>query len=313
MEAAGDVVTAEAAAWLARLQGPARTPAAESAFKDWLAADAAHARAFARVTDVWDVLPGAATYGQAKARPRPARAISVLVAASLAVLVIGGGLAGYLMRHPSYRTEMGEQRTVALADGTRVTLNTDSRLVVDYRPGERIVRLTRGEALFEVAKNPARPFIVQAGDEQVRALGTTFEVRTDHAKVAVTLIEGRVEVSKHPPGAASVRVAVLSPGERVVVRPDAPTSPAAIDRPKVEAVTAWRRGEVMFDDVSLADAITELNRYGDSHIVVADPALAAIRVSGVFETHDPAEFADAMAQLYGLRVEHDGDQIALAK
>jgi transmembrane sensor len=311
---AEEIALAEASAWLARLQSTVRTPAAEAGFKTWLAADPTHARAFARVTDTWDIIPGAALLSRASvsARPRSKR-MPIAIAACAALLAMVVGLASWLPRDPVYRTAVGEQQTITLADGTRITLNTDSRLVVSYDAAQRRVRLTHGEALFEVAKRPQWPFVVQAGDEQVKALGTTFVVRRDPDRLAVSLIEGRVEVTRHAamlvPG--PVDPLVLSPGERVTLHADGAVR--TLDRPRVEAMTAWRRGEVMFDDVALADAVAELNRYGGTRVHVRDPALQQLRVSGVFSTRDPAEFARAIAQLHHLHIDGSGADVTIMR
>jgi transmembrane sensor len=283
----------------------------EAAFKEWLYADPAHARAFARATDVWDVIPGAARLSRRR-RLRPPVVIPTLVAACLALLVLASNLIPTLNRPPSFTTKIGEQQTVTLADGSRVTLNTNSRMSVDYRPGERHVRLMQGEALFEVAKNPNRPFIVQAGGELVRALGTSFVVRETGGRIAVTLIEGRVVVTKVRAGALRAPPAVLTPGERLMVSAVAGDK-TQIDRPKIEGVTAWRRGQVMFDDMSMEDAVAELGRYGGSNIEIDDSAIAGLRVSGVFATNDPEEFANAMAELYGLKLIRHGQRIELSR
>jgi transmembrane sensor len=308
---AAEVVRAEAAAWLVRLQQANRDAATESAFKEWMR-DPAHARAFAHATAVWEIIPGAARVGKTTAPPARggvSRLLPTLVMAGLAVTIIVGGLAAYLTRNPVYTTKVGEMETVTLSDGTRVALNTDSKLVVAYTRAERRLRLERGEAMFEVTKNPQRPLVVQAGQEQVRALGTTFTVRRDREKLAVVLLEGRVEVGRRVAGRSQVsRVAVLAPGQRLTVRSDAG---AAVDYPKIETAIAWRRGELMFDGAPLLDAVAELNRYGGAQVQVGDPTLAALHVSGVFQTHDPAEFALAIAELHHLRVVRDGDTLVL--
>jgi transmembrane sensor len=278
----------------------------EAAFKAWVA-DPAHARAFARVTETWEVIPGAE-------RPAPTawrRRMPALAAACLALAVAVAGLAAWTLHDPVYTTEVGQQQSVRLSDGTRATLNTDTRLVVDYRDNERRVRLDRGEAIFEVAKNPRRPFIVAAGADEVRALGTTFVVRKDRTRLAVTLIEGRVEVRQRAAGRpAPTKIAILAPGERLTVRAD---EPAAVDRPKVEAATAWRRGELMFDDASLADAVAELNRYGGEPVTFGDPRVGGLRVSGVFKAGDPEEFARVVAELHGLRLRQGDGEIVLSR
>lgn len=310
-EIIAEVTLAEAAAWLTRLQRPGRTPALEAAFQEWLS-EPAHERAFARATDAWEIIPGAARLGDAGRSARPwrdlGRAGVALAAACVAVTVAVGA---WLARDPVYATDVGEQQVFTLSDGSRVALNTGSHLVVDFSEGERRVRLERGEAMFEVTKNPDRPFVVEAGEERVRVLGTTFTVRKDGQKVAVTLVEGRVEVTRQPPRQPKAQpVAVLAPGQRLTVRPDAGS---AIDTPRVEAVTAWRRGEVMFDETPLIDAAAEINRYGGAPVEIGDPSLASLRLSGVFQTHDGAEFARAAAELHDLRVDHEGGRIVLRR
>lgn len=301
-------VEAEAAAWLARLHGPHRSADTDAALKAWLKADRAHEEAFGRATEIWDMLPGIDE--AAPIAERRSRHVVLALAASLLLLLSIGGLYTLFNRPPVHETAVGEQQVVMLNDGTRVSLNTNSRISVIYSHGERRVRLDRGEAMFEVTHNPARPFIVESGDEQVRALGTTFIVRRDgNARTAVTLIEGRVEVTQ-PNQAGTPRIAVLTPGQRVTVTA---TAGAALDRPSIEALTAWRRGEVVFDDTSLLDAAEELNRYNAEHLVIADPSLASLRISGVFSTGDLEEVARAIAVLHHLRAHREGGEIQLTQ
>lgn len=315
-DSANEVVTAEAVAWITRLHGSTRSAAEEAAFREWLQADAAHARAFSRATDVWDLIPGAAKAASMSARPEtPSRRfvdfkwpLAVAAAAACVALV-----AVLVLRAPSYSTAVGQQQTLALEDGSRVSLNTDTRIAVDYSRGERRVRLKRGEALFEVAGDPLRPFIVEAGDERIRALGTRFVVRRDTEHVSVTLIDGSVAVARDAmPRVGSKDAVVLKPGERFTTR-QTTSKVAQLDHPKPQTVAAWRRGEVMFDDVSLHDAAVELARYGGPQLVMATPEIARLRVSGVFATSDPEEFAQAMAQMYQLKVDRDGAQIQLSR
>lgn len=311
---ADEVALAEAAAWLARLQGGERSPATEAAFRAWVE-DADHARAFARVTETWDVIPGAAmsrARRKTSAAGAPSSRWSRRWALAPAAFAACGLAAVLILRQPVYTTAVGQQQTITLSDGTRVALNTDSRLSVAFSRGERRVRLDRGEALFEVAKNAQRPFIVQVGQDQVRATGTKFDVRNDQGKMAVVLLEGHVVVSRKVASQPKLQpIAALEPGERLTDRTDAEV--VTVDRPKVETATAWRRGEVMFDDSSLADAVAELNRYGGVRVEIGDPDIAGLRVSGVFETQDPAGFAQAVAELHHLRVERTQDAVVLSR
>jgi transmembrane sensor len=314
-----ELTLAEAAAWLTRLQESGRTQAIEAAFKEWLAASPAHARAFTRVNDVWELIPGAIKPAHRprevrNARTRAGRRTRRFVAAgcvALLLLLAVVSVVRFLPADRTYQTAIGAQQTVMLDDNTRVTLNTDTRLTVEYRANERRILLERGEALFEVAKNPQRPFVVQTGDEQVVALGTTFDVRRDPTRLEVVLLEGKVEIGKH--GAlpdATARKTVLKPGERfIMVAGNEPV----LDRPEIAGALAWQHGQVYFDDTALSDAVAELNRYGNTRIRFADPAIASLRVSGVFSTRDPAQFAAAVASLHGLRLAHKDASLELTR
>lgn len=311
-----DLVLAEAAAWLTRLQGAERTEAAEAAFKAWLAEDAAHARAFARVTDTWDIIPGAATLAAEASVPRarrPRQRTWLAAAACLAGVLIAGTGTWMYLRDPVYRTAVGEQRTVTLSDGTSIMLNTDTELTVSYRKTERLIKLERGEAYFDDVTNPNRPFVVQVGDRQVRALGTVFDVRRNVDSLAVLLVAGGVEVSQRQDAASDARPAqavVLSPGERLTLDDQ---GGKVLDRPKPAEITAWSKGQLMFDNATLGDAITEFDRYGGTPVELGDPALASLGVSGVFAIRDPGEFAGAVAQLHGLKVVRSNGKVLIER
>lgn len=309
-------VAAEAAIWLARLHGPGRTPELEEEFREWLTKDPANAAAFERSTAVWDSVEGISAAVAFRARKPPVAkrdyrmALGSAVFASLAMVAIGWFA---LARDMTYETGVGEQRALTLTDGSRVLMNTDTRLVP--RPSEknlRLVELESGEALFEVAKDPARPFVVVAGAKRITALGTTFAVRHDSGAVIVTLIEGKVAVtdsSDAPSSSAGALNAVLSPGQRLRANPSAEP---LIDRPAVEQVVAWRRGEVLFDDTPLAEAISEMNRYSRVRLAIEAEPAAALRVSGVFRTGDSEAFAYAVSSVHGLTITRTSDRIVLA-
>jgi transmembrane sensor len=317
---------AEAAAWIARLHGPGRSAALEAGLRRWLAEDSDHARAFERMTEAWE----AATNLSANPFPRIrvsrrafvprqwARAAVILLVC--AMLVVG---AHVWWRNPSYTTGVGEQRVVRLDDGSRVSLNSASRIVVDYRESQRRVRLMQGEAFFEVTHNPDRPFVVSAGDQQVAALGTSFSVRYESERLDVVLIEGKVAISGLPSSAApTVRsseqagVATLSgaltlvPGQRLIL---AAAAPPRLDTPPIESVTAWRRGEVILEKTRLADAVAEMNRYEQTRLVVDDAGVADLLISGVYRTGDSTGFARAVAKMYNLSVAQEDDRIYLRR
>ncbi len=302
---------AEAAAWMARLHGPNRNLQVERGFRRWLTADKAHAAAFEAMTATWEAtgrmpqkpFPRISRWQRAGYREgflRSAAAVAAVAVLGLAVLFLSRS-------DDAVATRVGEQRTLTLEDGTRVVLNTDTHLEVNYSEGERRVRLRNGEALFEVARHPGRPFVVAAGEREIQALGTVFVVRRDRDRVAVTLLEGKVAVGAGESSRESS--SILSPGERLLLtRGAAP----AIDRPPVDKVTAWRRGLVDFEDTVLSAAVQEMNRYSTSRLVIENPQTAQIRINGVFRTGDSASFAAAVARVYRLQVIEGHDEIRLA-
>ncbi len=185
-------------------------------------------------------------------------------------------------------------------------MNSDSAVTVSYRRNERRVSLDHGEAFFEVAKVASRPFRVRAGQQQVEALGTSFDVRREPQQVTVTLVEARrlCQISR-----GRRRAPTLAKGQRL--RLSNVRSAPQLDEPLVEAVTAWRRGEVMLDSTPLAEAIVEMNRYDQRPLVIDDSAIAAVKISGVYHTGDSELFASMVARLYGLGVQHRDGRIHL--
>lgn len=319
---------AEASAWIVRLHGPHRTPALEAGFRKWFEASPENAREFERVTAVWDAgavpTPGVPRLAH---DPEPVRASTSsrgwLLAAMLALVVIGAGgwAANIYWLNPTYSTGLGEQRILRLADGSRVTLNSDSAVVVAYRRHERKIRIRQGEAFFEVAQDASRPFRVRAGDEQIEAIGTEFNVWRQPQQLTVTLVRGKVAVTgldEPPAGAGADQTGgehdgrlMMSEGQRLTVPESG--GPPQIDEPRIDAVTAWLRGEAILDGTPLAGAIAEMNRYDQRRLVIDDPTVGAMRISGIYHTGDNELFASMVARLYGFSVEHHDGRIYLSK
>ena len=184
---------------------------------------------------------------------------------------------------------------MTLADGTRVRLDTDTELRVRLRDHERDVRLVHGQAFFDVAHDKARPFIVQADDAKVRALGTRFDVRLKGEEAHVTLVEGAVEVTHDQAG--QVRKWRLAPGQALVAGAPA-AQPRAVD---VASATSWTEGQLVFHATALSDAVTEVNRYSRTKVVLDDPALAGATVNGKFDTGDTQAFVAAVCDLFDLK------------
>lgn len=324
-------LAAEAAVWVARLHGPDRSARMERECREWQSRSAAHRRAFERCTDTWQDVSGVTLTAYAGASsPRPAhRRVGRWAPFSFGAAIAACGLAGLalLLIWPgsqTYATGIGEQRTVVLADGTRMSLNTASRVRATLGQARRVVSVDAGQALFEVAKDAGRPFVVQAAGVDIVATGTSFVVGVasnehDDDGLAVTLLEGAVVVRQTAGDRSGTLFAdplALRPGERLRVgRPVGLAAGAAahalVDRPRMDQVLAWRRGEAIFDDVSLAEAVAEMNRYSVRPLVLPD-ALGGIRISGLFQTGDNARFARAVAKLHGLVVREWPDRLELA-
>lgn len=327
-------IAAEAATWVARLHGPGRTREMELRCLEWQALSPAHRHAFERCTETWMEVPNAARAGGFTSEEirRAASEVSrgglgtraprgLLQVAAVAVLALAAGTAAWLALGGAtdYQTAVGEAQTVVLEDGGRMSLNTDTRVSVDFGTRQRTVTIEAGEVEFEVAPDARRPFVVRAGGSEVVAKGTVFTVRLSPAgpeaaaSLTVTLVEGRVAVRAAPGGAgqvAPVQPQELVPGERLRLAKSGGDAAAVLqrDRPRLDQVLAWKRSEAVFDGATLAEAVAEMNRYSRTPVVLAgDLARADQRVSGQFRTGDNAAFARALAMLHGLKVrEHEG-------
>ncbi|WP_326525548.1 FecR family protein [Sphingomonas sp.] len=204
------------------------------------------------------------------------------------------------------QTAVGELRKVPLADGSVVTINTASALQVRLSPDRRALRLERGEALFEVASDTARPFVVEVGTVSVRAVGTTFSVRRRDTGVEIHVVEGVVETWIE--GAESPRKRVHA-GERGFVSLRAADIAVSADQ---GASLAWRDGLLEFNDTPLATAVSEINRYNTRKIVLDDPALGQQTLVGSFRANDPEGFANAARELFDARIFRDDKTIRIS-
>ena len=328
MEEPSTLSRAEAAAgWLARLRADDADEGDRRAFERWLEEDDSHREAFRRASFAWDAADQArqderiaALRQWAMTPQRPARrpfrwggiALGGMAAAALAALLVVPDAARVLpdpVREVAsvaperdirrLETQVGQRASARFADGTMVTLNTDTVINVPRWEEERIVELVRGEAHFAVATDPQRPFSVIVAGKRVTALGTRFDVRLDEDEsVSVTLVEGRVRVAPDEVGgpASAAPSAEMNPGTRLIVPRAGEWRLAAAD---TERSTSWLRGQIIFDRDSLGHAVREMNRYSEVELRLADPRLAATPVSGVFHVGRVEEFASAL-EAYGL-------------
>lgn len=317
-----------AAYWLERLQDDATGD--EALFQIWLAADEANRDAWDRALDLWDSFDVAdgveeleALRREALSMPPDRRAFpwhGYAIAASLAAAV--GAVGWFTLAPPTdgdaerriarveapdpqrfgmadYRTAIGETKTVALADGSKVTLDTDSAVDIAMGGKDRLVRLLRGQAYFDVAHDPASPFRVAVGERVVSVLGTRFNAKLSSRETRILLVQGAIAVSKGgDPADPAPAFRQLSPGDQLVVRAGMADRVSKVDP---AAGLEWRRGFVQFDGDMLGDAVEELNRYSAKKLLVRQPAVAGLRISGAFPTGKPDQFVETLSALYPVR------------
>lgn len=295
-----------AAGWFARVQAGALTDAERRDFEHWHNSSQDNALAYAQCELAWE-LGAALQHEQAPAvvKSHRYRNINWRVCGALAasVMLFAAVLLNIGTESPQlYHTDIGEQRVVHLADGSSVMLNTNSALKVVYTHSQRDLILERGEAFFTVAKNPERPFVVDLGDTEVRALGTAFNIEKQHGNVEVAVTQGVVEVSAQQHFWQRPQRARLHPGQGLHLL--ATAEPAALTPIDVdlERVTAWQASKLYFDDERLIDALMEYNRYTKRQFVLVDDDLADQKISGVFNVGDDEALTFALKTSLGARV-----------
>ncbi|MDT9600116.1 FecR family protein [Sphingosinicella rhizophila] len=317
----------EARLWAVRLEAGGMSGDDEAALDQWLAGDDRRQGALLRAQAILSYFErGRALAGGRPAADAPAPVAVVgqetakdgrlsrrqLLAASLVGgLTMAGGTGLWLSeRRPRIETAVGEVRRVALADGSVATVNTASRLVVDMGKESRKIRLDEGEAWFKVAHDPARPFLVEAGEVRVRAVGTAFSVLRDGEGADVLVTEGIVETWLVGREAESRRIDAGTAARVSLASAEIETEAAA---PRIERALAWRQGEIAFDGQTLGEAVAQFNRYNQTKLLVSDPKLGREPVVGYFSATDPIAFARAFSPLVGAEVKVAGDTIRIEK
>lgn len=327
-------INEQAAYWVVRLHSDQRTRADEETFRAWLEENPAHADAYADCAALWDGVSIAVETEEAHEilrhlrapthTPRRLSRRTVLLggmgaAAAAVAAVVVSPLAA--RGEQTFRTKPGQQKHIHLDDGSGVLLNTDSKLRAKFVAAERRLFLDRGQAFFQVAKDETRPFRVFVGSDEIRAVGTAFEVRRIGDVALVTIEEGQVAIYRasnaKAPWAANVAplkgaerpstgspvpatpAVMLAPGNQVELDAAKPLEVRQVDLRKAQA---WRYGRMILDGAPLGETVADLNRYGGVQIVLADPKLANLRVSGVFHTGRPDDFVEAITTAFPVQV-----------
>lgn len=325
-----DEIEAEAARWFTVLDREEVSDDLKSEFQQWLHASERHRLAYAELAALWgdlEVLKELDDIAEAplpEARPQPylrfrgLRWGAAMAASLLLCLVSGGVYYAYqdkaFHEKYAYATEVGGQRTVEMRDGSVMQLNTNSKAEVSFSRQLRVVRLLQGEAHFEVAKNPRRPFKVLAPGGEVEAVGTAFTVRVrpDHM-LEVTVEEGRVALATLPPedkhardGAASARpLAQLTAGQRAVFK-ETVSELEQLPEIELKRKLAWRQGMLAYAGEPLSDVIADIGRYTDIEIELGDPDLGAKLVAGYFKVGETEAMFESLALGFDLKVERVG-------
>ena len=296
---------AEAAAWLARLCADRRDAVDEEGFRAWLAASQENAAAFEAIDRTWDVLGAVSEGDDTPVTPRQGSMSRRLLLASVGVATVGA-TSFYLFRSASantFETGVGEQKQVTLEDGSRLFLDTQTRVSLSFSETVRSAVMPYGRANFQVAADAKRPFVVEAAQRRIVADHCNFDVRCDGERVQVVLIRGEADIRPKTDGAPTAR---LRSGERMI----ATAGVEKFDRPKLAPLVAWQDGYAIFESTRLEEAAVEMNRYSDTKITV-DPRVADRKVSGVYRTGDNIAFARVVAQLVSVGVRQDDQTLSL--
>lgn len=308
-------VRREAHKWSMRMHGDDAGVHRE-AFERWRAADPLHAEIYARLEQHWNTAgllaqtPMARSRSPLERRTRFRPHMRYAIAATILILGVTAMLAWgrpYWADRKSQSeaaqmaSRIGEIRNIRLADGSTVTLDTDSAIRLAFTPSERRLFLVRGRARFDVAHNSGRPFIVAAGSGSVVARGTLFDVSIIDGRVRVALLRGSVDVRHQSDAthAPTANVARLAPGQATVFTARTPLAPPrAAPRDQLD----WTSGMLSFEAVRISDAISEANRYSTAKIRVADPAINELRITGAYRAGDTRDLARSLAASFDLRV-----------
>ncbi len=351
-------ISQAAAEWFVIMREPVVCESDRAMFSTWLQASPVHVRAYLDIVRLWgdaaqlgpelavemeqwipaeaNVLPlretetlrqrrhavkanAAHDTGTAR-RPRGFRRRVYVAASVVALACLVSATALWQARQPSaYATDVGEQRVLTLEDGSIIRLNSRSEVSVRMLPEQRLIELIDGQALFEVAKDPLRPFIVRSGEVSARAVGTQFDVYRKPTGTVVTVVEGLVEVrmeplrrgmgvgvSEPPPPPVPVKA-----GEQVTI-----SRAGAIEQrhdANVNAATRWLQQELVFEGQPLSAVVQEFNRYQRVPIVLADPALGDLRINAVFNTTGPEPLLRFVDRMEGVQVERTRREIRITR
>lgn len=303
----------QAAAWLARRNNGEHSAEEQRAFLVWINASPAHREAYAEAEALWENLRGLDSVADkqlaearaylARKRRRPALRWLAMAAGVLLVASLVWQLDPLShLNDQTHRTAQGQVKTIDLADGSRLELDTDSEARVHYSRHGREIRLDRGRAVFTVAHGDARPFEVIAGTGKIRDIGTQFDVRHEADGVAVAVLDGEVEVIAQ----AQTTPVALRRGQRINYARSGNIGPVQVV--DIDSYSAWRQGKLVFQARPLREVLEELGRYQPARLTVTAPGILDTQVSGIFPTDNLPQAMQTIAATLPVRVTRTGEQ-----
>ncbi len=284
--------------WVVLLTSGDVDPADIAAARAWCAESPAHQQAFVEARRLWQLS------GHLQAPVIRRRQTWPWATAAVLLIALGLGLVRQQAWDADYRTAPGEQQRIELADGSHILLDSDSALDVSLHDNRRAITLRKGEALFEVAHDPKRPFQVQAGDLSATALGTIYAVRRQSNGVQVTVAQGRVAVN------AQHDTLTLGAGEQVDWQAGIFQEKHKIDTGKA---LAWQHGRLVFEMAPLADVLAELQRYRPGYLLIGDDSLRTLKVSGTFRLDRLDDALATLEQAFPLRIQRYTDYLLVLR
>lgn len=310
-----DEVEATASDWLARRVSDQWNESDDAALNEWLSGAPANRIAFLRLESAWSYTsrlgalrdPRRNEGGLTHARSR------ILLRIAAAILLVAGGTYAVSTQigrtnERIYRTAVGGRETLKLADGSQIELNTDSALRLTYGKHIRHAVLEHGEAYFQITHDADRPFTVETGNHRITDLGTKFLVRNGNGAMEVAVTEGLVRLDSMTKKA---RPALLKRGDVIVISGRS-TELAHKPVQKLADELGWRRGVLVFENATIADAVAQFNRYNTKKLVVA-PSAAHIAIGGTFPSNNVETFTELAQDVLGLHIEQHGDQILISR
>ena len=310
-------IEAKAAEWLMRREQPEWSQADQAALDGWLNESMSHKAAFWRLEHSWQMADRVGALGAREVALLPRRTrlppkgwqAAALAASLLLVIAFVGVYTRPTLSPPpsvdTYDTGIGGHRIVPLLDGSRIELNTATILRTLISKRRRDVWLDRGEAFFEVAHLEGSAFVVHVGPRMITVVGTQFSVRRDGDQVTVAVVRGKVRVEDTTRGEASATTTV-TPGD-VAIGLGASTMVISKPVAAIEDTLTWRDGRLVFHGTSLAEVAADFNRYNSQQLLISDPSVAAIRISGTFKAANVEAFVRLLKDAYGLKVELTAD------